>query len=123
MLNSERPAGPWVCFAFSSLLLRLTIDEKKLPAIEPTSFATVLAGAWPNPADNEHNISWVREYYAALEPHSSLGGYINFMDGDDQGRIQENYKGNYERLVSVKKKYDPNNLFHLNQNIKPQAAK
>jgi FAD/FMN-containing dehydrogenase len=41
------------------------------------------------------------------------------MAGDDQGRIEANYKGNYKRLVSVKKKYDPDNLFHVNQNIKP----
>ena len=82
-------------------------------------FATVIAGAWPDPADNEKNIKWVKDYYKALEPHSLAGGYINFMDADDQGRIKENYKGNYARLVSIKKTYDPGNLFHLNQNIKP----
>lgn len=84
-----------------------------------TKFATVIAGAWPDPADNQKNIKWVKDYYKALEPHSSAGGYINFMDADDQGRIKENYRGNYERLVSTKKKYDPGNLFHLNQNIRP----
>ncbi len=88
-------------------------------AYRDAKFATVIAGVWPDPADNETNIKWVRDYYKALEPHSDAGGYINFMDGDDQGRIKENYKGNYEKLVSVKKKYDPGNLFHLNQNIKP----
>ena len=88
-------------------------------AFRDAKFATVIAGAWPNPADNEKNIKWVRDYYTALEPHSSAGGYINFMDADDQGRIKENYKGNYDRLVSIKRKYDPGNLFHLNQNIRP----
>ena len=88
-------------------------------AFRDAKFATVIAGAWPNPADNEKNIKWVRDYYTALEPHSSAGGYINFMDADDQGRIKENYKGNYDRLVSIKRKYDPSNLFHLNQNIRP----
>jgi hypothetical protein len=82
-------------------------------------FATVIAGAWPDAADNDKNIKWVKDYYRALEPHSSPAGYINFMDADDQGRIRENYKGNYERLVSAKRKYDPGNLLHLNQNIKP----
>jgi FAD/FMN-containing dehydrogenase len=82
-------------------------------------FATVIAGAWPDPADNQKNITWVRNYYTALEAHSSAGGYINFMDADDQGRIKQNYKGHYERLVSIKKKYDPANIFHMNQNIKP----
>jgi len=61
----------------------------------------------------------VRDYYDATAPHSESGGYINFMAGDDQGRIEANYKGNYKRLVGVKKKYDPDNLFHVNQNIKP----
>jgi FAD/FMN-containing dehydrogenase len=88
-------------------------------AYRDAKFATVIAGLWPDPADNEKNISWVRAYYKALEPHSSLGGYINFMDADDQERITDNYKANYERLVSIKRKYDPGNLFHLNQNIRP----
>jgi hypothetical protein len=83
------------------------------------TFATVIAGVWPDPADNAKNTQWVKDYYKALEPHSLASGYINFMDGDDQGRIKENYAGNYDRLVTVKKKYDPGNLFHLNQNIRP----
>ncbi len=82
-------------------------------------FATVIAGMWPEPKDNEKNIKWVKDYYAALAPHSSPGGYVNFMAEDDQGRVKESYKGNYDRLVSIKRKYDPENLFHINQNIKP----
>jgi FAD/FMN-containing dehydrogenase len=88
-------------------------------AYRDASFATVIAGMWPDPADNETSTKWVRDYYAATAPHSEDGGYINFMAEDDQDRIRANYKGNYDRLVQVKQKYDPNNLFHLNQNIKP----
>ncbi len=96
------------------------VDENATAyAYRDATFATVIAGAWPDRADNEKNIAWVRAYYKALEPHSEAGGYINFMDDDDQVRIKENYRDNYDRLVSVKKKYDPGNLFHLNQNIKP----
>ena len=72
---------------------------------------------WPDPAQNDANTKWVRDYYDAIAPHSEAGGYINFMADDDQDRIKANYKGNYERLVEVKRKYDPDNLFHLNQNI------
>jgi len=88
-------------------------------AYRDANFATVIAGVWPDAADNAKNTKWVKDYYKALEPHSLSGGYINFMADDDQGRIKDNYKGNYDRLVSVKKKYDPGNLFHMNQNIKP----
>ena len=83
------------------------------------SFAPVIVGIWPDPADNDANIAWVRDYYAATAPHSEEGGYVNFMSGDDQDRIRANYRGNYERLVEVKRAYDPGNLFHVNQNIAP----
>jgi FAD/FMN-containing dehydrogenase len=88
-------------------------------AYRDSTFASVIAGAWPDPADNEKNIKWVRDYSEATSPESEEGGYIGFMAEDDQGRIKANYKGNYARLVEIKKKYDPDNLFHLNQNIKP----
>jgi FAD/FMN-containing dehydrogenase len=79
----------------------------------------VIAGMLPDPAQNEANIQWVRDYYEATAPHSELGGYINFMSEDDQGRIEANYQENYGRLVETKRKYDPSNLFHVNQNITP----
>ncbi len=82
-------------------------------------FATVIAGMWPDPKDNAKNTRWVKDFYAALAPHSSQGGYVNFMAEDDQGRVRDSYKGNYDRLASIKRKYDPGNLFHMNQNIKP----
>jgi FAD/FMN-containing dehydrogenase len=88
-------------------------------AYRDATFATVIAGMWPDPAANEANIKWVRDYYDATAPLSEEGGYINFMAEDDQSRIKANYKGNYDRLVDVKRKYDPDNLFHLNQTIKP----
>ncbi|MET9693989.1 FAD-binding oxidoreductase [Streptomyces sp. NPDC006514] len=88
-------------------------------AYRDASFATVIAGMWPDPAINESATAWVRDYYEATAPHSEEGGYINFMADDDQDRIRTNYKGNYDRLVAVKRAYDPENLFHLNQNIRP----
>ncbi len=88
-------------------------------AYRDATFASVIAGMWPDAADNEANIKWVRDYYDATAPLSEEGGYVNFMAEDDQDRIKANYRGNYARLVEVKRKYDPDNLFHLNQNIKP----
>lgn len=61
----------------------------------------------------------MKDYFAATAPASEEGGYINFMAGDDQDRIRANYRGNYDRLVEVKRAWDPANLFHHNQNIKP----
>jgi len=66
-----------------------------------------------------HGGPWVRGFYDATAPHSEAGGYVNFMAGDDQERIKDNYKGNYDRLVDVKRTYDPDNLFRHNQNIRP----
>lgn len=83
-------------------------------------YAAVIAGMWPDPADNDANTKWVRDYYTAIHPQSGTkGGYINFMSGDDSGRAPENYGQSYERLRQVKAAYDPGNLFHLNQNIEP----
>ena len=83
------------------------------------NFAPVIAGMWPDPADNERNIQWVRDYYAAIAPHSEPGGYVNFASPDDHDKVADNYGANYRRLTEVKRRYDPDNLFHLCQNIKP----
>jgi len=88
-------------------------------AYRDVNYAPVIAGMWEDPADNDANTAWVRSYFEALEPYSAEGGYINFMDGDDQGRIKANYRTNYERLTAIKAKYDPANVFHMNQNIEP----
>ena len=88
-------------------------------AYRDATFATVIAGMWPDPSQNEANTQWVRDYYDATAPLSEEGGYVNFMAEDDQDRIRANYKGNYDRLVEVKRKYDPDNLFRHNQNIRP----
>jgi hypothetical protein len=82
-------------------------------------FACNIAGMWPDAADNERNVRWVRDYWEAVHPHSQEGGPPNFMSADDQDRIRANYRGNFDRLVAVKQKYDPENLFHMNQNIDP----
>jgi FAD/FMN-containing dehydrogenase len=89
-------------------------------AYRDATFATVIAGMWPpDQVDDDAGTAWVRDYYDATAPHSEDGGYINFMAEDDQSRIRTNYKGNYDRLQAIKRKYDPDNLFRHNQNIAP----
>jgi FAD/FMN-containing dehydrogenase len=83
------------------------------------NFATVIAGMWPDPAENEANTRWVRDYYAAIAPHSEPGGYTNFASADDASKVADNYGANYARLREVKRTWDPGNLFRLNQNIAP----
>ena len=83
------------------------------------TFAVVIAGMWPDPAENAANTAWVRDYYAAIEPFAQGGGYVNFLSQDDQPQAATNYGANYDRLRSVKRAYDPGNVFHVNQNIAP----
>ena len=84
-----------------------------------SAFSLVIAGSWKDPADNDTNTAWVRDYYDALRPYSDEGGYINFMSADDQDRAPSNYGANYRRLREIKARYDPTNLFRLNQNVLP----
>lgn len=83
------------------------------------NWSMVVVSAWEDPADDAANIGWVRGYSEAMTPHSEAGGYINFMDADDDNRVPANYGVNYDRLVAVKRTYDPDNLFRVNQNIAP----
>lgn len=83
-------------------------------------FVLNIAGIWEDPADTEDNVAWVRDYYDAVHPHSGFeGGYTNFMTEEDQDRVRENYGESYDRLAEVKGRWDPDNLFRLNQNVAP----
>ena len=83
------------------------------------TWAQVMVGVAPDPANNEQTISWTRRYWDALHPYSAGGAYVNFMMDEGQGRIQATYRGNYTRLREVKRRYNPNNLFRVNQNFLP----
>lgn len=74
---------------------------------------------WEDTEDDDTCIAWARSFFEATRPYSSAGGYINFMTEEEGGRVCEAYGANYGRLVTLKRKYDPKNLLHLNQNIKP----
>jgi hypothetical protein len=83
-------------------------------------WAEVIVGVDADPKSREKMTKWARDYWAALHPHNLPGAYVNFMmadEGDD--RIKATYRDNYKKLVAVKRKYDKDNLFRVNQNIKP----
>ncbi|MDP8959276.1 MAG: FAD-binding oxidoreductase [Actinomycetota bacterium] len=81
------------------------------------TWSSVIVGVDPQPANAEAIKSWAIDYWEALHPFSAGGGYVNMMMEEGQDRVRASYRDNYERLVEVKKRYDPDNLFHVNQNI------
>jgi hypothetical protein len=64
-------------------------------------------------------MAWARDYWSALHPFSAGGGYINMMMDEGEDNVKAAYRGNYTRLAATKKGVDPENLFRVNQNIKP----
>ena len=85
------------------------------------TWAQVIVGVDPDPANKDRIIAWAREYWDALHPFSAGGAYVNFMMEEGNERITATYRDNYERLAAIKNKYDPANLFRVNQNIKPSV--
>ncbi|MEW2911458.1 FAD-binding oxidoreductase [Leisingera sp. JC11] len=83
------------------------------------NFSMVILAASEDPAHDAAHKKWVRDYSDEVAQYSEPGGYINFMDNDDSDRVRENLGCNYERLLEIKRRYDPDNLFRNNQNIAP----
>jgi FAD/FMN-containing dehydrogenase len=89
------------------------------------TWSMVIAGIDPDPKNAGKISRWAKHYWAALHPHNPGGGYVNFMMGDEDGgeaRLRATYGPNYDRLAAIKAKYDPENLFRVNQNIRPALA-
>jgi FAD/FMN-containing dehydrogenase len=83
------------------------------------NFALVIVGVDPDPANGAMVTKWCKDYFDAVHPFSSGGAYVNFMMDEGQERVKASFRDNYDRLATVKKKYDPTNFFHVNQNIRP----
>lgn len=88
-------------------------------AARDVNFVHVIPAMYPDPKDTPKNMAWVRDYWNALHPYSAKAAYVNFLMEEGDERIAATYGDNYKRLVALKNKYDPTNLFHMNQNIKP----
>lgn len=82
-------------------------------------FVLNVHGRWDEAKDDQKCMSWAREFFKASAPYASAGAYVNFMTAEEGDRVVAAYGSNYDRLVQIKKRYDPDNIFHLNQNIKP----
>jgi len=83
------------------------------------TWAQVIVGVDPDPANKEKITQWTKDYWDAVHPFSAGGAYVNFMMEEGAERVKATYRGNYDKLAAIKNKYDPSNLFRVNQNIKP----
>ena len=81
-----------------------------------------MVGVSPDPADAARIRDLAVRYWEALHAYSAGGAYVNFMMDEGQERVKATYRDNYDRLAKAKRKYDPGNLFRLNQNIMPAMA-
>ena len=86
------------------------------------NFAVVIVGVDPDPANKDEITTWCKDYFDAVHPYSAGGAYVNFMMDEGQERVRASFRDNYARLAVIKSKYDPANLFRVNQNIHPAAA-
>jgi hypothetical protein len=91
-------------------------------AYRDAKYAGVIIGVDPDPANADKITEWCKDYWEALHPFSAGGAYLNFIMNEGQDRIKASYRGNYNRLAQIKKKYDPTNFFRVNQNILPSQS-
>ncbi|MBD9372249.1 FAD-binding oxidoreductase [Rhizobium sp. ARZ01] len=100
---------------------RVAADETAFPHRD-AKFVMNVHTRWRDPADERASIEWARGLFAATAPHATGGVYVNFMPEDETDRVAQAYGNNYARLAMLKAKYDPANLFRLNQNVRPSSA-
>ena len=85
-------------------------------------FCLVIVSCWQQPEEDQNNIHWARAFWQAILPHFSHRVYVNYvqdMGVEGEAKLTEGYGAHYDRLLALKRKYDPQNVFRLNQNINP----
>ena len=105
---------------FHGAVTRIDPTATAFPHREP-GFNIVLSGEWLDPAEDEANLAWVRSTFEAMAPYMADAVYVNYLSADEPDRVRAAYGPNWERLVALKRTWDPDNVFHLNQNIDPTA--
>ena len=104
---------------FHGAVSRVPVEATAFPHRTP-GFNLLVASEWVDPGEDGAQIAWARETYEALKPFMASGGYVNYLSGDEpEDRVAAAYGVNYERLRQVKRRFDPENLFRMNQNILP----
>ena len=112
------PLSQMHLYPITGAVSRVPKDETPW-AYRDAKYAGVIVGVDPDPANANKITEWTKDYWEALHPYSSGGAYLNFIMNEGQERIKASYRDNYDRLTKLKKKYDPNNFFRVNQNILP----
>ena len=116
--NIPTPLSQMHLYPISGAASRVGKEETPW-AYRDANYAGVIVGVDPDPANAGKITNWCKDYWEALHPYSSGGAYSNFMMDEGEERVKASYKHNYDRLKQIKAKYDPKNLFRVNQNIKP----
>jgi FAD/FMN-containing dehydrogenase len=107
-------------FNFGGAFRRMDEEATAFGGSRDTGYAINISATTPSPDEFDAERSWVRAYWSALLPHATgSGGYVNFMTEYDEDRVRNSYGPKYERLQQIKATFDPDNVFHLNPNIKP----
>ena len=101
---------------------RVPVDATAYPH-RNAKYVMNVHGRWSDPSEDERCVAWAREFFRAATPFALGSVYVNFLTEDENDRIGAAYGANYDRLVRVKTRYDPDNLFRYNQNIKPSETK
>lgn len=114
------PLSQMHLYPISGAASRVGKDETAW-AYRDAKYAGVIVGVDPDPLNAKKITDWCKDYWNALHPYSMGGAYSNFMMDEGEDRVKASFKHNYNKLVEVKTKYDPTNLFRVNQNIKPTS--
>jgi FAD/FMN-containing dehydrogenase len=113
--------SPWTAAAFEHLGGRVSRINADATAFSQRGarYNFLITSGWADPAEDEANIRWTRDFWQAMQPHARAAAYVNYLAAEEQDRIAAAYGDKYERMVALKTTYDPTNLFRMNQNIKP----
>jgi hypothetical protein len=107
-------------FNFGGAFRRVAEEATAFGGSRDTGYVINISATTPSPEEFDAERSWVRDYWSALLPHTAgSGGYVNFQSEYDENRVRDSYGEKYERLQRIKAAFDPDNVFHLNSNIKP----
>ena len=113
------PLGAMLLEHFHGAVTRVPVEQTAYPH-RSTGFNLLIVAQWMDPTQTDECRAWARQAYQSLQPFMASGKYVNYLGDDEKGDAVANaYGANYARLQQVKSKYDPDNVFHLNQNIRP----